>query len=186
MIKVLEKKISGTLFKLIIADITKQSTQAIVNAANSSLMGGGGVDGAIHSAGGPEILKECKIIRKKQGKLPAGNSVLTTAGKLQSDYVIHTVGPIWRGGNNNEDEILANSYINSLRLASKNNIKSLSFPSISTGAYRFPKERAAMIALQSILSYIEIDDIIKEVIMVLYSEKDYNIYYTAWEDMYNN
>ena len=128
------------------ADITKETTEAIVNAANSSLLGGGGVDGAIHRAGGSSILEECKRIVAKIGRLPAGKAVLTTAGRLPASYVIHTVGPIYRDGSQHEAETLASCYRESIRLADDHGIHSLSFPAISTGAYGYPIDEAAEIA----------------------------------------
>ena len=177
-------KVGKTKITLVKGDITEQNTEAIVNAANSSLMGGGGVDGAIHNAGGSDILKECKEIRKKQGKLPSGEAVITTGGKLEADYVIHTVGPIWKGGDNKEDETLANAYINSLKVAIGNRITSVAFPSISTGAYRFPVERAAKIALTTLKEFVEQSQgLLIEVRMVLHSQKDYDIYLKKWENL---
>ncbi len=141
--------IGKTRLVFLLGDITRQDTDAIVNAANTSLLGGGGVDGAIHRAGGPKILAECRKIIAGIGSLPAGEAVITTGGNLAAKYVIHTVGPIWRDGNNGEKEVLKNAYLNSLKTAVENNIKSISFPSISTGAYRFPVELAAMIAVSA-------------------------------------
>lgn len=179
----MEVKINNTTLRLIQGDITQQETTAIVNAANSSLMGGGGVDGAIHRAGGPRILEECKEIRARQGKLPTGEAVITTGGNLKADYVIHTVGPIWSGGNNNEDELLRNAYLNSLSLAREKGIRSISFPSISTGAYRFPIERAAKIALSTVKEFIENDDSFEEIQFVLFSQSDLETYKKAWEEL---
>ncbi len=133
------------------ADLTKQSTEAIVNAANSSLLGGGGVDGAIHRAGGPSILQECKRIVAKIGTLPAGKAVITTGGRLPAKYVIHTVGPVYRGGQHREAETLASCYRESIRIADDHGIKSLAFPSISTGAFGYPVHEAAEIAVRAIV-----------------------------------
>jgi O-acetyl-ADP-ribose deacetylase (regulator of RNase III) len=128
--------------QLIQGDITKLEVDAIVNAANSSLLGGGGVDGAIHRAGGPDILKECMAIRNRQGGCATGEAVITSGGRLKAKFVVHTVGPVWQGGNNHEDELLANVYMNSLELAASNNIRSIAFPNISTGFMDFlRKER---------------------------------------------
>ncbi len=133
------------------ADITKETTEAIVNAANSSLLGGGGVDGAIHHAGGPSILQECKRIVAKIGTLPAGKAVITTGGRLPAKYVIHTVGPVYRGGRQREAETLASCYRESIRIADDHGMKSLAFPSISTGAFGYPVHEAAEIAVRAIV-----------------------------------
>jgi O-acetyl-ADP-ribose deacetylase (regulator of RNase III) len=131
------------------ADITQESTDAIVNAANSSLLGGGGVDGAIHRAGGPAILDECRVIVSKIGRLAAGSAVITTGGKLAAKHVIHTVGPVFRDGNHRENEVLAGCYYESIRVADEHGLTSLAFPAISTGAYGYPVMEAAPIALSS-------------------------------------
>jgi len=133
------------------ADITKETTEAIVNAANSSLLGGGGVDGAIHRAGGPSILAECKRIIAKIGTLPAGKAAITTGGRLPAKYVIHTVGPVYRGGRQNEAEALASCYRESIRTSDDHGIKSLAFPSISTGAFGYPDPEAAEIAVRTMV-----------------------------------
>lgn len=152
MLNELEQR--GVLIKLVQGDITRSQTEAIVNAANSSLLGGGGVDGAIHRAGGPAILEECKQIRAMQGGCPPGQAVITGGGKLKARYVIHTVGPIWRGGRNNEAGVLAEAYQNSLALACDNEIRSIAFPSISTGAYGYPLEEAAAVAIKTICDFL--------------------------------
>ena len=155
-------------------DITKISADAIVNAANSSLLGGGGVDGAIHRAGGSEILEECKEIRNRQGKCKTGQAVVTTAGNLPAKYVIHTVGPIW---NNDEEKcsiLLANCYKNSLKLAESLEVKTISFPNISTGVYRFPKELAAKIAIEEVRNFES--DVIEKVIFVCFDDENEAIY----------
>ena len=159
--------------EIIKGDITSVHADAIVNAANSSLMGGGGVDGAIHRAGGVEILEACKKIVAKQGGCKTGQAVITTAGKLPATYVIHTVGPVWNGGNHSERELLANCYTNSLRLAVENNCKSIAFPNISTGVYRFPKPEAAKIAIQTIKTFLSNDDFIEKIIIVCFDEENF-------------
>lgn len=140
---------------LIQGDITKLNVDAVVNAANSSLLGGGGVDGAIHRAGGPAILEDCKKIRAKQGGCKTGEAVITTGGNLVAKYVIHTVGPVWNGGQKGEKELLASCYDQSLKLALENGIVSIAFPNISTGIYGFPKEPAASIAVDTVEKLIE-------------------------------
>ena len=173
----MEVKIKTTKLILIQGDITRQETEAIVNAANSSLLGGGGVDGAIHRAGGPQILEECKQIRAKQGGCPTGEAVITTGGQLKAKYVIHTVGPIWSGGRSNEEKLLHNAYWNSMKLACDKNIKSISFPSISTGAYRFPIEPASAIALKTVKEFLEKEKHnLDEVYFVLFTDKDLQVY----------
>jgi O-acetyl-ADP-ribose deacetylase (regulator of RNase III) len=164
-----EVSINQTKLSIIQGDITKQATDAIVNAANSSLMGGDGVDGAIHRAGGPAILEECKQIVSRQGRLPTGKAVITTGGNLKARFVIHTVGPIWRGGNKGEPELLANAYQESLKVAAENNLSSISFPSISTGAYGYPVAEAAKVAIGTVASFLkERGTSIKEVVFVLF------------------
>ncbi len=166
--------------ELIKADITTMEVDAIVNAANSSLLGGGGVDGAIHRKGGKAILEECIEIRARQGKCPTGEAVITTAGMLPSKYVIHTVGPVWNG-NGKETNLLQNCYINSLRLAVKHQIRSIAFPNISTGIYRFPKELAAEIALKAVRNFEDSADI-DGLIFVCFDDENYTIY----EQLLNN
>lgn len=160
---------------LIQGDITTQSVDAIVNAANSSLMGGGGVDGAIHRAGGPAILEECKAIVHEHGELPTGHAVMTTADDLPARHVIHTVGPIYRDGNHGEDQLLAMAYQNCLQIAHETNLRSLAFPSISTGAYRFPTDRAAHIALATIDRFLTTFPL-KQVIMVLFAKTTFDVF----------
>ncbi|MFY7909908.1 MAG: O-acetyl-ADP-ribose deacetylase [Emticicia sp.] len=161
--------------KLINGDITTIKIDAIVNAANSSLLGGGGVDGAIHRKGGKEILDECIQIRNKQGGCSTGEAVITGAGKLPTKYVIHTVGPFWSGGTNNEEQLLANCYLNSLKIALENGIKTIAFPNISTGIFKFPKEKAAKIAIDSIKNFSPIDTF-QEIIFVCFDQENYTIY----------
>jgi O-acetyl-ADP-ribose deacetylase len=156
------------VIKILQGDITRQNADAIVNAANSSLAGGGGVDGAIHRAGGPAILEECKKIKQMQGGCVPGEAVITGGGNLQVKYVIHTVGPVWHGGNTNEETILGNAYRNSLMLAEQYECQTVAFPSISTGAYGFPLNLAAPIALKEISQFLRQAKLVKEVRMVLF------------------
>jgi O-acetyl-ADP-ribose deacetylase (regulator of RNase III) len=165
------------------ADITKETTEAIVNAANSSLLGGGGVDGAIHRAGGPSILEECKRIVAKIGRLPAGKAVLTTGGRLPASYVIHTVGPIYRGGAQHEAETLASCYRESIRLADDHAIHSLSFPSISTGAYGYPIEEAAEVAIKAVAQALPSTTHVNLVRVVLFTVSDCKTYVRAAENI---
>ena len=162
--------------ELIKGDITKIEVDAIVNAANSGLRGGGGVDGAIHRAGGSSILEECNRIRETQGGCPTGDAVITTAGNLPAKYVIHTVGPIWSGGNQGEAELLENAYFNSLKLANKNLLHSVSFPNISTGVYGFPKVLAAEIAFKKVKEFMAVNDLPSQVIFVCFDDENYAIY----------
>ena len=158
-------------------DITRQGTDAIVNAANPSLMGGGGVDGAIHRAGGPAILEECKQIVSRQGRLPTGKAVITTGGNLKARFVIHTVGPIWHGGNKGEPELLASAYRESLQVAAENNLTSISFPSISTGVYDYPVAEAARVAINSIVNFLKANvTSIKEIVFVLFDSTTFQTY----------
>lgn len=160
--------------ELIQGDITKLNVDAIVNAANSSLLGGGGVDGAIHRAGGKAILNDCIAIRNRQGKCATGKAVITTAGNLPSQKVIHTVGPVWQDGKHQEPELLTNCYLNSIKLAEENGLTSIAFPNISTGVYRFPKKLAAQTAIKAIQS---IDNTsIKNLIFVCFDLDNYLIY----------
>jgi O-acetyl-ADP-ribose deacetylase (regulator of RNase III) len=169
--------VNQTQLTLVQGDITKQTTDAIVNAANSSLMGGGGVDGAIHRAGGPTILEECKQIVAKQGRLLPGKAVITTGGNLPAKYVIHTVGPIWNGGKSNEAQILASAYRESLKIAEAKKLASISFPSISTGAYRYPLEQAAKVALGTVITFLKEEAVsLKEVRFVLFDSRTYGVY----------
>jgi len=165
----------NTGIEVIKGDITKIKVDAIVNAANSSLLGGGGVDGAIHRAGGPAILEDCKKIVARQGGCKTGQAVITTAGNLPSNYVIHTVGPVWNGGGNNERELLANCYLNSLELASKHNCKTVAFPNISTGIYHFPKEEAAIISVAAIRKFLANNNSIERVIIVCFDDSNYDL-----------
>jgi O-acetyl-ADP-ribose deacetylase (regulator of RNase III) len=169
---------------IIQGDITKQATDAIVNAANSGLMGGGGVDGAIHRAGGPAIREECQQIVARQGRLPTGKAVITTGGNLGARYVIHTVGPVWQGGNKGEATLLASAYGESLKLAAAHALASISFPSISTGAYGYPLAEAAMVALKTVVSFLkEPATSVKEVVFVLFDSRTYEAYSSALEEV---
>ena len=172
-----------TRLELLQADITKVKVDAIVNAANSSLLGGGGVDGAIHRAGGPEILEECKQVRAKQGGCKTGDAVITTAGRLPAKYVIHTVGPVWQGGTENEAELLASCYKKSLELALQHDVKTIAFPSISTGIYGYPIEQASRIALREVSSVVEKNGGLEGVIFVCFSNADLQIYQKTYQDL---
>jgi len=172
----METMVNKTKLSLSRGDITSQETDAIVNAANSSLMGGGGVDGAIHRAGGPAILEKCKKIRSERGPLPAGQAVITTGGNLKARFVIHTVGPIWHGGGSGEPELLGSAYRESLKLAVDNGLSSVSFPSISTGAYGYPVDMAAKVALEAVISLLREDAPLKEVAFVLFDANTYESY----------
>uniref|UniRef100_UPI0037BE6710 O-acetyl-ADP-ribose deacetylase n=1 Tax=Chryseobacterium foetidum TaxID=2951057 RepID=UPI0037BE6710 len=160
--------------ELIKADITKIKADAIVNAANSSLMGGGGVDGAIHRAGGKQILEECTEIRNRQGKCKTGQAVVTTAGNLPAKYVIHTVGPIWNNDEGICSQLLADCYKNSLKLAESLGVKTISFPNISTGVYRFPKELAGEIAVREVQNFQS--EIIEKIVFVCFDDENEMIY----------
>ena len=150
----MEKIVSGKVIELVLGDITRQAVDAIVNAANSTLLGGGGVDGAIHRAGGPAILDACRAIRAERGDCPTGEAVLTGGGGLPARYVIHAVGPVWRGGDQGEPELLASCYRNSLRIAAEHGFESVAFPSISTGIYGYPVTLAAPTALSTVASFL--------------------------------
>ena len=164
--------------EIIQGDITKQQVDAIVNAANRSLLGGGGVDGAIHRAAGPELLAETRTL----GGCPTGEARITKGYRLPAKYVIHTVGPVWRGGDHNEDELLASCYRNSLKLAVENGVHTIAFPAISTGVYRFPLERATRIALSGVKGFLEQDDSIEKVIFVCFDRRTYDVYQRLfWE-----
>lgn len=164
------------MIEVIQGDITKVRVDAIVNAANTSLLGGGGVDGAIHRAGGNAILEECRKVRDKQGGCKVGEAVITTAGKLPAKFVIHTVGPVWNGGNGNERQLLASAYNNSLRLATSHQVHTIAFPNISTGIYKFPKLEAAKIAVETVSKFLTSPVTVKKVIFVCFDSENYEIY----------
>jgi O-acetyl-ADP-ribose deacetylase (regulator of RNase III) len=168
---------------IIQGDITRQATDAIVNAANSGLMGGGGVDGAIHRAGGPAILEECRQIVARQGRLPTGQAVITTGGNMKTKHVIHTVGPVWHGGDRGEPELLASAYRESLKLAAANNLASVSFPSISTGVYGYPVDKASRIALKTVAKFLETSTSIKEVVFVLFDARTHEAYAESLQEI---
>lgn len=165
--------------KIITGDITQQQTDAIVNASNTSLLGGGGVDGAIHRAAGRELLEECKTL----GGCPTGEAKITKGYNLKAKYVIHTVGPVWNGGKYREEEKLANCYRNSLSLAVKHKIKSVSFPSISTGIYRFPVDIASAIALREINYFLKKDKTLQSVVIVCFDENTFNTYNSSIKNL---
>ncbi|MGZ8439538.1 MAG: O-acetyl-ADP-ribose deacetylase [Candidatus Deferrimicrobiaceae bacterium] len=178
----MERVFQNGKVQLIRGDITREATDAIVNAANSSLLGGGGVDGAIHRAGGPAILAECKAIRASQGECPPGEAVVTTGGRLPARYVIHTVGPVWRGGDRREPEILASCYRISLRLAVENGVRSIAFPSISTGAYGYPVEKAAPVALSTVAAFLRMEKLAPGLVrFVLFDAGTLRAYHEALE-----
>ncbi len=172
-------EIGKAILSLVVGDITRQDVEAIVNAANTSLMGGGGVDGAIHRAGGPSILEECKRIREESGRCPTGQAVITGGGNLKARFVIHAVGPVWHGGGANEATVLAGAYRNSLQLAAGAGVLSVAFPSISTGAYGYPVALASAIALTTVKDFLRQDSSITEVRFVLFDEHTYDVYRDA-------
>jgi len=158
------------------ADITTLEVDAIVNAANTSLLGGGGVDGAIHRKAGPQLLEECRAIRNRQGGCPTGEAVITGAGKLPAKFVIHAVGPVWQGNDPKTEALLASAYRHSLELAVANHVKSIAFPNISTGIYGFPKPRAAEIAVAEVTRFLETNSSIEQVLFVCFDEENFDIY----------
>lgn len=168
-------KTLSSRIEVIQGDITRLHVDAIVNAANSSLLGGGGVDGAIHRAGGSGILEACKKIVSEQGGCQTGEAVITSAGKLPAKFVIHTVGPVWHGGKNGEHEKLASCYINSLQLAVINDCKSIAFPNISTGVYGYPKVQAAQIAVSTVSGFLSKNSEIESVIFACFDEENYQL-----------
>ncbi len=179
-----EVTINQAKLRIIQGDITEQDTDAIVNAANPSLMGGGGVDGAIHRAGGPAILEECKQIVARQGRLPTGKAVMTTGGNLKARYVIHTVGPIWHGGDKEEPELLASAYQESLKLAMENHLASISFPSISTGAYGYPVDKASRASIGAVIASLRQSVTpVREVVFVLFDSQTFRAYSSALNEI---
>ena len=179
----METKINQTLLTIVQGDITKQEVDAIVNAANSSLIGGGGVDGAIRRAGGPKISSECDEIRAREGGCPPGKAVITTGGNLPATYVIHTVGPVWQGGNSGEPETLGSAYRESLALALKHQIETVAFPSISTGIFGYPLEKASVVTLNAVKSFLEGHEGIAEVRFVLFDTDTYCNYEKALSEL---
>ena len=165
-----------TRLRVVQGDITKLSTTAIVNAANSSLLGGGGVDGAIHRAGGPALLAACQQVRARQGGCKTGEAVITTGGRLPAAYVIHTVGPVWNGGHKGEPELLANCYRNSLQLALANKLESIAFPGISTGIYGYPKAEAAALAVREVQQWLAAHEWPREVVLVAFDTENKRLY----------
>lgn len=162
-----------TIYK---GDITELEVDAVVNAANSSLLGGGGVDGAIHKAAGPELHAECMDIVQERGRLPVGEAVITTAGNMKAEYVIHTVGPVWSGGKKDEEELLANAYRNSLTLALGSGCRTIAFPNISTGIYGFPKKKAAIVAIHEVAKFLLDHTQIDKVVFCCYDDENYHYY----------
>lgn len=175
----MNKLISQTTIELVQGDITKEKADAVTNAANEKLAGGGGVDGAIHRAGGPEIMKQCDEIRGRQGGCPTGQAVITTGGNLPAQYVIHTVGPIWRGGNSEETALLASCYRESLALALRHGLSKIAFPSISTGIYGYPIPEAAAVALNTVKEFVEAHEGLEEVRFVLFDDATYKCFMYA-------
>lgn len=179
----MEKKLGQAQVMLDVGDITKYRADAIVNAANSGLKGGGGVDGAIHRAGGRAILRECQAIIREIGKLATGKAVVTTAGKLPARYVIHTVGPVWRGDTNQAPRLLASAYRESLKMADKMALTSVVFPSISTGAYGYPVTEAAQVALQTAKVYLAGESTLQKITWMLFSRDDYAAYAAVLQNL---
>ncbi len=176
--------IGQTRLSIILGDITRQATGAIVNAANPGLMGGGGVDGAIHHAGGAAIREECQQIVARQGRLPTGQAVITGGGNLKAKYVIHTVGPVWHGGDKGEAALLASAYRESLKVATEHKLTSISFPSISTGAFGYPLAEAARLALTTVASFLQEETTsLKEAVFVLFYPRAYEGYCLALKEL---
>lgn len=181
----MEANIETNRLILMVGDITNQETDAIVNAANGTLMGGGGVDGAIHRKAGKQLVEACREIRKNQlndEELPTGEAVMTKGYNLPANYVIHTVGPVWSGDKEDKDDLLKNCYLHSLTLAADKGLTSIAFPSISTGVYHFPIERAANIAISTVINFLKLFKFDK-VIFTLFSEEDYQVYANALKEL---
>jgi O-acetyl-ADP-ribose deacetylase (regulator of RNase III) len=175
----MEIRIKDKVLQIVKGDITREETEAIVNAANSALRGGAGVDGAIHAAGGPAIMAECRRL----GGCPVGQAVLTGGGNLKAKYVIHTVGPVYRGGQEGEEALLASAFRESLRLAQRHGIKSLSFPAISTGVYGYPKEEAARTGIRTIIDFLKENEGVELVRLVLFDETSQLVFIAALEEL---
>jgi O-acetyl-ADP-ribose deacetylase (regulator of RNase III) len=173
----------SAVLEMVLGDITDEETDAIVNAANSSLLGGGGVDGAIHGAAGPKLLAECRKVRDRRGSLPPGQAVTTPAGNLKAKYVIHTVGPVWNGGKLNEPQILESCYSSAMDEANRNHCLSISFPSISTGAFRYPLELAAPIALRTVAGLLHSPNSVTLARFVLFDQLTHRAYIQAAADL---
>jgi O-acetyl-ADP-ribose deacetylase len=181
-----EYNVGTARVRLVRGDITELAPDAIVNAANSTLMGGGGVDGAIHRKGGPKILEECRRIRAREypNGLPTGQAVITSGGNLKAKHVIHTVGPVWAGGNRGEPELLRQAYLNSLRTAVKSGLKTVAFPSIGTGAYGYPVAEASRVALAAVKEFLASEGGLAEVVFVLFSYGDFGVYQLAATEIF--
>lgn len=175
----MRRQVNNCVMELVLGDITQQDTEAIVNAANRTLLGGGGVDGAIHRAGGPAILEECR----KLGGCETGDAKITTGGKLKAKWVIHAVGPVYRGGKHGEAELLASCYRRSLEIALEHGIKSIAFPAISCGAYGYPVDQAARVALSTVMQFLRQNNNIDLVRFVLYDKKTFDAYALAMEQI---
>jgi O-acetyl-ADP-ribose deacetylase len=182
----MEFKVGNATVELIKGDLTDVETDAIVNAANSTLLGGGGVDGAIHRMGGPKILEECRRTRETEWPdgLPTGNAVITSGGNLKAKHVIHTVGPVWMGGFHDEAKLLKQAYRNTLKLAVSKGLRTIAFPSISTGAYRYPVQEASCVALGTVKAFLLNEDKIEKVIFVLFNDAVYEVYSKTAESLF--
>lgn len=179
----MERVFGTTKLVLTQGDLTTQDVDAVVNAANSSLLGGGGVDGAIHRAGGPAILEECKLVIARIGRLDTGKAVMTTGGSLPARHVIHTVGPVWYGGGSREAELLADAYRNSLLVAERGGLRSVAFPAISVGAFQYPLKDAARVALQTIAGHLRAGSTLEEVRLVIFGASAYGVWEQVFADV---